>query len=72
MKKDKIYNIFYDLINGGRNHVLYHKGYKEFEETYEELKEEGQLKKEEQDGIIIVTSDYQSLIRIIRDGKIGD
>ena len=68
MKKEKIYDIFYDLINGGRNHVLYHKGYKDFEEIYEELKDEGKLKREEQDDIIIVTSDYQSLIRIVKEG----
>lgn len=43
MKKWEVYEMFYDVINGTRSEIRYSKGYKVFDEVYDELKEKYSL-----------------------------
>lgn len=70
MDKNFIYNKFYKLMNGEIDQILYSKGYSDFDEVYEELKEEGQLIKLEEDkNTTKIISEYPSLLRKIKQGK---
>jgi predicted metal-dependent TIM-barrel fold hydrolase len=61
MEKCDVVNIFYD-----QNQVKYEKGFKLFEDTYEELKDELDLIREE-DGDTVIVRPRKTKLQIIKE-----
>lgn len=70
MKLSKAMDLMCNVIACRQEYLTFSKGYDVFEKAYEELKEEGQLVREEyQDGLttmVKITSTYPSLLRKIK------